>query len=201
MFMRTGWFGAAALAAALVVAGGCKSGETTETAPPPSEQAPGGAPVEGQEQPATTEGEPPAPSGAQAQQPGGAPVEGQPGGQPAAPGGETTQPAGAAQAPGADQGMIQVSLAMAGGQTSATVAAPGMGAGEAIAVKEGEVPAALVDMLKKERETLMASGQKPHVVITGPLDVPFDTVVIPVVRASIRAGFQRNEVEYKPEVK
>jgi hypothetical protein len=123
---------------------------------------------------------------------------------PAAPGGDTTKPAGAGMgdgtataAPSTGSDTIAVALTMQDGKPMATVQ-QGTG-GTQVEMKEGEVPAGLVTALKGAHDAMVAAGQHPKVSITGPLEVPFDTVVIPAVRAAIRAGFQRTDVEYKPQ--
>lgn len=220
MSERTGWFGAAVLAAALAVAGaGCGGGpEERGEGGPPTENGtePGGQPTEGMDggegapaEPGATGGDQPVPpgEGAGGEQPAAATGgEGAPAGgaeQPPAPpaaatGGEgTTQPAGAGAA-AIEPNVIMLEVGFGEGRQPQASVRMADAAAQIVAVKEGEIPQQLVDMLKATREQMTAAGQRPRVVVTGPFEVPFETVVIPVMRAAFRAGFQRADVEYRP---
>jgi hypothetical protein len=185
MFERTGWFGAAALALALAWMGtGCGPKPKDGGGTPPAES---GAPGEGEPQlgtegapPAMTEGQPPAGT------------EGAP------------QPADGMKPAATEANTITIEVTSEERPTGstpyvATAKIPGMEQAAGVPVKEGEVPGDLVDMLKKKREEMKTAGQAACVVVTSSkLDIPFDTVVVPVIKAVFRAGFQRPEVKYQP---
>ena len=84
----------------------------------------------------------------------------------------------------------------------------GEGAGKKAAVKSGSdmvaqldpgqpgVNDAVVAYLKGKKE-----GGAGKVMIMVPVDMPFDQVGQPLMKAAFRAGFKHNEVDYKPGAK
>lgn len=207
MFDRAAWCGVGVIALALAFGGtACRSKPAPRDTPPATtEPAPAvepGAPGTPVADPGIPAVEPGAPA---------APISTEPAPAPAAPGEPAptapapTEPA-PAPAPTADANLVRVELAWLGEGTAraaqVTIASEGDAALAPVPVKEGEVSADLVKALKDKRDSMVAAARQPAaVIIWQQADGPMDPVVATVVRATIRAGFSKDAVAYKPTKK
>lgn len=186
MTLRT--FRAAALAAAFAVTGaGCGGPESKPDTAPPPEKAPETAPET-------------APEKASADPNATAPVTPESGtpANPETPGVAAAPPA-APPAAGPTEVTIKADWQPKDGGRVASLSLDGAQDPSTLAIEDGKVPDALIAALKAQREAMAAKGTKPHVVIQGKVadNELFEKAVTVAIRAAVRAGFAKEEVEYK----
>ena len=68
-------------------------------------------------------------------------------------------------------------------------------------LKSKEVSPDLIKVIKDKRDAIAQGGGKAKATISWTQDVDFDTIVIPALRAVMRAGFPRADIEFKPQGK